>query len=302
MTSEQWDDAELQAEVLALVEQIETPNKGWASFRPYSFDTLDLTVRGFENAAISVGGVVFDPRDPPQEATVEDDAFVFVATELPGGSRATGLVIGNVLDNDADGTTLSGQTSISNSANGPVPSVIIDENGDVILWQGSGTNFIGELDEGETLAISGTYTTTSGDTATVNITIVGVDDPLTVTSGGTIEVDGFSINQTSRINIVDFDDDIVSARIIDDPNTLVDNILIYDFDSGVLSLNPATADNFSIVIEEGSVDFLFETTNADGEIELFDLSVGVRGLGGVLPPPPPPPPPPLAGFVDDFGL
>ncbi|MGH1413448.1 MAG: VCBS domain-containing protein [Pelagimonas sp.] len=307
LTQAQWDDPAVQEEFVAFYDHVEHTGSSWWGRmfqRPFHFETIDISVRRVENLTVSIDGVTFDPRDPPViETGAQDDVFVVSADLINPhavGSTDPNIVnVGNVLDNDGEGAALAGQIRL------------FDENGDNswghadLLPDGTlsfapyegitGHERIDDLQEGEQLTFTGEYTNVDGTTATVSLVVEGVNDPTYIRVNGSIYDAGYE--PSTSASVIDPDNDVVSAVLIDDPTNPYDDVLVFDLNSGRLSVDMDLAASEGIVIGDEMVDFTLQVTLDDGTVSDLDASVNVRNVGSSVPPPPPPPP---AAFVDDI--
>lgn len=172
MTKASWLDPTLQAEIaayLAFISDNTLPN-GSANNDEFTFASLGLTVSKFETINIFVDG---------QQLTAEDDPVV--AVDDVGDTEATEddatPVTGNVLTNDSVPDLVASLSVTSGPSYG---TVVLNDDGGYSYVLDSSNQAVQDLNTGETLTDTFEYTVVDAngdsDTATVSITINGVDD------------------------------------------------------------------------------------------------------------------------------
>lgn len=169
LTDENWQDPQFRDELDDYMQFVADANYGcgYISNGRFTFDSLGLTVSRIEDVEVFVNGVEVDPCDNPAEAN--DDATAIVADQA--------TVSGNVLDNDS---VFDGVATLAVNQTPAHGTVVLNPDGIYTFTLDQADPTVLALAEGETLTDSFIYEVTDADgdtaTATVNVTITGVDD------------------------------------------------------------------------------------------------------------------------------
>lgn len=254
--------ATLQAEIDAyLAARADGLNaKGEATGEWFSFETLNLVVKQFENLVILVDGVEISPED--DAVTVVDDRYATSSDAVLNGA--------SVLENDSVPDLVS---SVEVTGQPDAGTVVMNADGTFTFDPGSDFDGLGA---GETQIVSFEYTVTDADgdtgTATVDITVEGV-------SSGPVAVDDFFWGfETfgSTLRVLRNDSDPTGLEIISVTQPELGNVSIGAF--GTIRFEPGS--DFDYLID-GQVEVVtFEYTVSDGiNTSTATVSVEVQGEG-----------------------
>src|SRR5687768_558915 len=158
LTREQWMGGTLQSELASFLAYLNGPRD-----QAFSFQAFNLEVRNVEKLEVMVDGVLLDPRDEAVDAV--DDA----ATVAEGASAA-----GNVLANDLAPDLVRSTALVSGPAHG---GLTFHLDGSFVYVPGAYFDYlaVGES-ENETFVYQFTDADGDSDTATVILTVSGVND------------------------------------------------------------------------------------------------------------------------------
>lgn len=166
-TQAEWESAAVQADIARLLDYLEPDRCGPGTERWFKFGAFDLDVRRIEDVVVVVDGEVVDPEGG---GGVVVDAINDAAAVAQGGT-----VAGNVLANDS--VTGAAVQSVAVTAGPTGGSVTLASDGSFSYSAGAGYD---SLAQGETATDNFTYSVTAvggvTDTATVQVTVTGVND------------------------------------------------------------------------------------------------------------------------------
>ncbi|NGN98450.1 tandem-95 repeat protein, partial [Grimontia sp. S25] len=206
-----------------------------------------------------------------------DSAIVTVATDDTSTSLEDTTNSGNVLTNDSGNTSVvsfvvngdtttysAGQTATLNG----IGTLVLSANGAYVFtpnadWNGAVPDI--------------TYTTNSGDTATLSITVSNVDDAVdAINDSYTVDEDStLSLNLLSNDQAPDGGLEVTHingvALIGGAQSILVDNGTVLVADDGSFSFQP-DADYF------GAVSFNYQVKDADGDIDTATVNITVNSV------------------------
>jgi len=259
------------------------------------------------SASISGSNVVFDPGtdfDYLAEGESETVSFDYTISDGNGGSDTATVVVTvngandtpdavddtpvveentpltiDVLSNDADpdATDVLTVTGVTDPSLGTVST-----NGTTVTFD-PGTDF-DYLDEGETATVSFDYTISDGnggtDTATVMVTVNGVDDPLEAApdSATTDSKNAITVDVLANDGDPDDADNPITLTAVTQPTkgsvSIVNNQAVF---------NPDGEFDDLLVGQSATVVFNYTVTNADGAEENESATITINGGGNSAP-------------------
>jgi len=226
-----------------------TNPSGQANGNLFTFGSIDLTVKQFENIRITVDGVEISPEDDPVDAL--DDQF---------STGENSVLIGSVLGNDSVPDIVA-----SVALDGPAPEGLTLSNyGTFEFDPGSNYDY---LAVGESLEVPFNYVVTDADgdsdTATVAITVTGENDtPEAVDDQYQLESADI-LNVSAAAGLLSNDSDIDTS----------DQLLVSHINGAAVSSGEVVTLNSGALLticEDGS--FSYDSNGAFGESILFEDS------------------------------
>lgn len=268
-TQEEWESAAVQADIARLLDYLEPDRCGPGTERWFKFAAFDLDIRRIEDLEVVVDGVVVDPEGGGGGGGVTVDAVNDAAAVAQGGT-----VAGNVLAND----------SVTGAA---VQSVLVTSGptgGNVILAGDGGFSYAAgpgydSLAQGETATDSFTYAVTAvggvADTATVQVTVTGVNDAPTAVADTASGLE----NQTLALDLLGNDTDIDNGAVLSivaastqsgqGSATLSDNLVVFnpgsDFDYLAMGETATVVIDYAMQDEHGALSASTATITVTGE-------------------------------------
>ena len=257
-------------------------NAGQSLTDQFSYTVSDGQLQDTANLTITINGANDTPNNTAPSGT--NDTASILEDAVPN------VVSGNVLtnDNDVDGDALTvsevdgASNRVGNSAFGEFGTLVLNSNGSFTYTLNNSNLFVNALNSGQSLTDQFAYTLFDGslqDTATLSITIDGVDDdPENSAPNGTN--DSAIINENSSqvagdvlSNDFDVDGDSISVVAVNgNPNSLGVNLqgsygslqleetgdYVYTLDNNnaavdALGLGQSLTDQFSYTISDGSL-------------------------------------------------
>lgn len=203
-------------------------------------------------------GQTADQSYPDQIVLHEDDM-----------DPTTGGATFNLLENDSDSPT--GIDAITQPPVGE-GSVVNNNDGTVTFQPGEDFQY---LSEGETAITSFTYTSNTGQTETVTVTVHGANDPIEASpdSGTTDADETLTIDVLANDRDVDAGDQPLSLTAVTQPAggmvSIVGNEAVFD---------PQGDFDYLVLGESATVAFIYTVTNADGLNKNELVTVTVNGI------------------------
>ncbi|MFN4281736.1 MAG: putative Ig domain-containing protein [Alphaproteobacteria bacterium] len=262
LTQAQYNSASVQQDIAnyqAFLAANSNPNNSGGP--TFHFQSFHLDVRTFENLQVVV---VAPPNSAPD--AVNDSVGV---TEDQYG-------IINVLSNDSTGGDVGDSLTVSGVAATSSLGVALSVNADgTINYNAAGSAYLQTLKAGQTITDSFTYTVTDQggltDTATVTVTITGVNDAPTVAAMiadmATAEDAAFTLATAGNFADVDVGDTRTYSATLSNGNPLPSWLTI-NAATGVLSGTPANGDVGTISVKVTMTDGSGASAN-----DTFNLTV-----------------------------
>ncbi|HEY1100207.1 MAG TPA: putative Ig domain-containing protein, partial [Myxococcota bacterium] len=236
LTQAQANSAAVQQEIAAYQSFMAANYNPNSSGGPtFHFNSFDLDVRGFETLQVSVIA-------PPNAAPDAVNDAVSVTEDQ--------LATINVLSNDSTGGDVGDSLTVSNVAATSALGVALTLNANgTVNYNAAGSAYLQSLKAGQTITDSFTYKVTDQggltDTATVTVTITGVNDAPTVASliadKTTAEDAAFNFSVASNFADIDVGDTRTYSATLSNGNPLPSWLTI-NATTGVISGTPANGD------------------------------------------------------------
>lgn len=293
-TQAEWESAAVQADIARLLDYLEPDRCGPGTERWFKFNAFDLDIRRIEDVVVVVDGVEVDPDGGGGGVTVD-------AVNDAAAVAQDGTVAGNVLANDV--VTGAAVQSVALAAGPTGGSVTLAGDGGFSYAAGAGYD---SLAQGETATDSFTYTVTAvggvSDTATVQVTVTGVNDAPTANA----DVASGLENETLALDLLANDTDIDNGAVLgivaaSTPSgqgsvTLSGNLVVFDpgtdFDGLAAGATVAVVVNYAVQDEHGALSASTATITVTGENDsplaepsrtVLVISAGETPLGIVAP-------------------